>query len=107
MSKKKIDPRPNKIALMAIAIFCVAVFFGGYFLVRGLTPKEFRLDEEMYDKSEAIDIDKGTYEKLIADKKSFIIMIDKLVVSLTFFQMPADPPGDLMINIFFSSIKIF
>lgn len=77
MSKKKIDPRPNKIAIMAIAIFCVAVFFGGYFLVRGLTPKEFRLDEEMYDKSEAIDIDKGTYEKLIADKKSFIIMIDK------------------------------
>lgn len=77
MNKKKIDPRPNKIALVAIAIFCVAVFFGGYFLFRSVTPKAFRLEEELYGTSEAIDINKDEYEKLINEKKSFVVMVDK------------------------------
>ena len=77
MSKKKVDPRPNKIALVVIAIFCVAVFFGGYFLFRSVTPKTFRLEEELYGKSEAIDISKDEYEKLIEEKKSFVVMVDK------------------------------
>ncbi len=37
----------------------------------------FRLDEEYYAQSEAIDIDKDKYEQLIAEKKSFIVMVDK------------------------------
>lgn len=37
----------------------------------------FRLDEEFYAQSEAIDIDKDKYEQLIAEKKSFIVMVDK------------------------------
>lgn len=77
MSKKIIDPRPKKIAVVAIAIFCLTVFFGGYFLIRSLAPKSFRLEEELYGKSEVTDISKDEYEKLIEEKKSFVVMVDK------------------------------
>ena len=78
MTKKKaINPKPNKIALVAIAIFCIVVFFGGYFLIQSLTPKSFKIEADLYGASEAIDIDKDAYEKLIEEKKSFIIMVDK------------------------------
>ena len=40
-------------------------------------PKTFKLDSEMYGTSEAIDIDKEAYEKLIQEKKSFVVMVDK------------------------------
>lgn len=75
--KKTINPKPNKVALVAIAVFCIAVFFGGYFLINNLAPKTFRMEEELYAKSEAIDIKKEDYEKLIEEKKSFVIMVDK------------------------------
>ena len=75
--KKKINPKPNKLALVLIAIFCLVVFFGGYFLTKSLVPKGFRLDDDLYGPSEAIDIDKDGYEKLIAEQKSFVIMVDK------------------------------
>ncbi len=42
-----------------------------------MQPKTFRLDDEYYGSNESIDVDKEAYEKLIADKKSFIIMVDK------------------------------
>ena len=78
MTKKKaINPKPNKVALVAIAIFCIVVFFGGYFLIQNLTPKSFKIEADLYGASEAIDIDKDAYEKLIEEKKSFIIMVDK------------------------------
>ncbi len=76
-SKKPINPKPNKIAIIAIAIFCVTIFFGGYFLIKSMVPKTFKLDAEYYGTSEAIDIDKEAYEKLIEEKKSFVIMVDK------------------------------
>ena len=37
----------------------------------------FRLDDEYYTTSEAVTIDKDEYEKLINDKKTFVVMIDK------------------------------
>ena len=78
MTKKKaINPRPNKIAIVAIAVFCVAVFLGGYFLFKSQEPKTFRLENELYGDSEAIDIKKDDYEKMISEKKSFIVMVDK------------------------------
>ena len=76
-NKKIINPKPNKIALIAIAVFCITAFFGGYFLINSLAPKNFRIEDDLYAKSEAIDIQKDEYEKLIEEKKSFIIMIDK------------------------------
>lgn len=76
-SKKPINPKPNKIALVAIAVFCITIFFGGYFLIKSMMPKTFKLDSEMYGTSEAIDIDKEAYEKLIQEKKSFVVMVDK------------------------------
>ncbi|MBO4854919.1 hypothetical protein J6X15_03200 [Candidatus Saccharibacteria bacterium] len=75
--KKAINPKPNKYAIVAIAIFCVAVFFGGFFLLKSLEPKSFEIEADLYGTSEAIDIDKDAYEKLIAEKKSFVIMVDK------------------------------
>ena len=79
MAKKKreINPKPNKIALVAITIFCLVVFFGGYFLFKSIQPKTFRLEPELYAKSEAINIKKEDYEKLIKEEKSFIVMVDK------------------------------
>lgn len=75
--KKPINPKPNKVALILITALCLAMFFGGYFILRAMTPKKFRLTEELYGASEAIDIDKNDYEKLLEDKKSFVVMIDK------------------------------
>ena len=75
--KKVINSKPNKIALVAIVIFCITIFFGGFFLIQNQIPKTFRLEDELYAKSEAIDIKKEDYEKLISEKKSFIIMVDK------------------------------
>ena len=75
--KKVINSKPNKIALVAIVIFCITIFFGGFFLIHSQIPKTFRLEDELYAKSEAIDIKKEDYEKLISEKKSFIIMVDK------------------------------
>ena len=76
-SKKPIDPKPNKIALVTIMIFCAVVFFGGYFLIQNKVPKRFHLDDDLYGNSEAIDITRADYEKLVSDKKSFIVMVDK------------------------------
>ncbi|MCR5572502.1 MAG: hypothetical protein K6F57_01870 [Candidatus Saccharibacteria bacterium] len=75
--KKVINPKPNKYAIVAIVIFCVAVFFGGFFLLKSLEPKSFKIESDLYGTSEAIDIKKEDYEKLIEDKKSFVIMVDK------------------------------
>ena len=75
--KKVINSKPNKIALVAIIFFCITIFFGGFFLIQNQIPKTFRLEDELYAKSEAIDIKKEDYEKLISEKKSFIIMVDK------------------------------
>ena len=39
--------------------------------------QQFRLDDEYYAASESIDIDKEAYEKLVSEKKSFVVLIDK------------------------------
>lgn len=62
------------------AICSAAVIGAGVFaLVFALTrePDQFRLDDEYYGSSEYTDITKDEYEKLIADKKTFVVMIDK------------------------------
>ena len=63
-NKKIIDPKPNKIALIAIAVFCITAFFGGYFLINSLAPKNFRIEDDLYAKSEAIDIQKDEYVEI-------------------------------------------
>jgi len=75
--KRVINPRPNKLALVLIALFCVVVFFGGYFLTKNLAPNKFKIEPELYGTNEAIDIKKDDYEKLIETKKSFVILVDK------------------------------
>ena len=46
-------------------------------LISSLTSKQFRLEDEYYGESESMLIDKDEYERLISEKKSFIVMIDK------------------------------
>ncbi len=66
------------IILSAIIVTSLLVVGGTIFLLNNQGPKKpFRLDEEYYSISEAIDIKKDDYEKLIADKKTFLVMIDK------------------------------
>ena len=76
-AKKPINPKPNKIALVLIAALCLIMFFGGYFVIKAMIPRKFKLDTDLYGPSEAIDIKKEDYEKLIEEKHSFVIMVDK------------------------------
>lgn len=64
---------------IAIASFIgISIIAGSViFAVNILGDNRFRLDDEYYTSSEDISIDKDEYEKLIADKKSFVVMIDK------------------------------
>ena len=76
-NSKPINPKPNKVALVAIGIFCIALFFGGFFLLQSIIPRKFKIESYLYGASEVIDIQKEDYEKLINEKKSFIVMVDK------------------------------
>jgi len=58
-------------------VFCVAVFLGGHYLFKSQEPKTFRFENELYGDSEAIDIKKDDYERMISEKKSFVVMTDK------------------------------
>ena len=75
--KRNINPKPNIIALIAIGVFCIVIFFGGFHILQSMTTKPFKIESSLYGASEAIDIKKDDYESLINEKKSFIIMIDK------------------------------
>ena len=55
--KKPINPKPNKVALILVTALFLAMFFGGYFILRAMAPKKFKLTEELYGASEAIDIE--------------------------------------------------
>ena len=68
--------KPVKIA--AITVSTAAIICGGGFLAWNIIDNQpFRLDNEYYAASESVDLNKDDYEKLIADKKSFVVMIDK------------------------------
>ena len=60
-------------SIVGAAIICA----GGFAAWKILDNQSFRLDDEYYAKSEAIDINKDEYEKLISENKSFVIMVDK------------------------------
>ena len=62
---------------VAIVSALIAVIMGVITIFIALQFRTFRLDDEYYGTNEAIDINKEEYEKLVADKKSFIIMVDK------------------------------
>ena len=64
---------------IAIASFVgISIIAGSViFAVNILGDHRFRLDDEYYTTSEDVSIDKDEYEKLISDKKSFVVMIDK------------------------------
>lgn len=47
------------------------------FAVNILSDHKFRLDDEYYAENKEMNIDKDEYEKLISDKKSFVVLVDK------------------------------
>jgi len=71
----------KKTKRIIIGTICgLAVFCGGVFAIvfaLNSDPSHFRLDDEYYGESEAIDIRKDEYEDLIAKKKTFVVMVDK------------------------------
>jgi hypothetical protein len=75
MSKKL---KNNAIKFVIPVLVFVAILASIVTIVTFNSGKTFRLDDEYYGASEAIDIDADAYERLIKDKKSFVIMVDKL-----------------------------
>lgn len=72
MSKKK------KIIIASIAsVIAAAAITTTVIIISSNQDQSFRLSDEYYAKSESIDVNKDEYEKLISDKKSFVILVDK------------------------------
>jgi hypothetical protein len=74
MSKKL---KNNAIKFVIPVLVFVTILVSVVTIVTFNSGKTFRLDDEYYGASEAIDIDADGYEQLIKDKKSFVIMVDK------------------------------
>ena len=60
-------------SLIGLAIITCSIIFA----VNILSEHKFRLDDEYYAESMEMNIKKDEYEKLISDKKSFIVLVDK------------------------------
>ena len=56
----------------------LAVLFAAAFVIVSIVPRDSRIRLEEYGKSERVSIDDKEYEKMIADKRSFVVFIDKL-----------------------------
>ena len=63
--------------LIASLVGIVIISGSVVFAVNILGDHKFRLDDEYYAESKEINIKKDEYEKLISDKKSFIVLVDK------------------------------
>ncbi|MBR3378294.1 hypothetical protein IKG50_03120 [Candidatus Saccharibacteria bacterium] len=90
--------RKTGIIISAIVVTGLLVTGAIIFILNNQGPKKpFRLDDEYYAKSEAITIKKDEYEKLIEDKKTFLIMIDKpgCVMTADMMGFMADFPDDM------------
>ena len=65
-----------------IGALCGLAFLGigitGLVIALNYEPSTFRLDDEYYGESEMIELYKDEYEKLIAEQKTFVVMIDKV-----------------------------
>ena len=55
----------------------LAVLFATAFVVVSIVPRDSRIRLEEYGKSERVSIDDKEYEKMIAEKRSFVVFIDK------------------------------
>lgn len=69
-SKRKIIISVTCLGIAACAVVVTAIIMNG-------GSQQFKLDNEYYAASESIDIDKEAYEKLVSEKKSFVVLIDK------------------------------
>ena len=55
----------------------LAVLFATAFVVVSIVPRDSRIRLEEYGKSEGVSIDDKEYEQMIADKRSFVVFVDK------------------------------
>jgi len=91
MGKKK------AIIISAVATLLLAGgITGGILIINNQQEQPFRLDSEYYAASESIDITKDQYEDLIAQKKSFVVMVDKpdCVTTTSMREYMSGFPGD-------------
>lgn len=62
--------------ILVITIVAAIIFAAGALTIFWANNLPVTLDQQYYDNVEIIDINKDEYNELIADKKSFLIMID-------------------------------
>ncbi len=62
--------------ILVITIVAATIFAAGALTIFWANNLPVTLDQQYYDNVEIIDINKDEYNELIADKKSFLIMID-------------------------------
>ncbi len=67
---------PVKICIIS-SVIAVALACGGFYLGLSLSHQKTRLDSEYYSRSEMIELDSVGYAKLVAEKKSFVVLVDK------------------------------
>jgi hypothetical protein len=72
MSKKK-----TAIISATVTLLLAGGIVATILIINNQQDQPFRLDSEYYAASEAIDITRDQYEELVAQKKSFIVMVDK------------------------------
>ena len=118
MSKAKVEAKDkketeSKCSLQRLAFGLVAavilILIGvcAYVYIDNLP---FRLSDEYYGKSESITLKTDEYEQLVAEKKSFIVLVDKpgCVTTAEMRQMMADFPDDMQFkyyNFMWSQVK--
>ncbi len=75
MSKRK--QQRTKIVIIVI-VACAVVALGSVLVIRVLhaNPAPITLESDFYAKQEVIDINQTEYEQLLAEQKSFVLMVD-------------------------------
>ena len=84
--------------IWAVGVLVLALVAGAAIgLVVLLWPKPVALDSEYYGTSEMLSLDKDTYEQMLKDRKSFVVMVDNAgcVTTARMREMMANMPEDL------------
>lgn len=77
MSMKSRKDHKRTLVLGTVIIVALCIIGGLAFWCFNKNSGKIQLEKELYGRSEAIDIDAGKYQDLVAQKKSFVILVDK------------------------------
>lgn len=87
----------GKLILAIVALGVVMAVAGGLGLMIILRPKPVTLEQEYYQSSEMLSLNKAEYEELLAQKKSFVVLVDNPGCTTTqrMREMMANFPDEL------------